>query len=102
MNGTDIVDARTSTDDLLGYFVVLLLVEGNGLTPLDGRQGEGGHGLRYFWLPPVDLDQLVHNGLVLPLDCHQPLLSHVFLALVDLRNVGFEGLVGGHLALGVG
>lgn len=96
------VDARLRADDLLRDFAVLMLEERDGFLFFDGWEGERGVGLGVLGLPSVDLDQFVHDCLVLALDGEDALLPLEVFEAVDVRLGGFVGLVGGHAGLWVG
>lgn len=53
-------------------------------------------------LPSVDLDQFVHDCLVLPLDCEDALLPLKLFKPVNVRLGGLVGLVRRHAGFGVG
>ena len=96
------VDAGLRADDLLGDLAVLELEERDGFLFLDGREGEGGVGVGVLGLPSVDLDQFVHDCLVLAFNGEDALLAVELFEAVYVGFGGLEGLVRGHAGFWVG
>lgn len=96
------VDAGLGADDFLRDFAVLVLEERDGFLFLDGREGECGVRLGVLRLPPVYLDQFVHDCLVLALNGEDALLAIELFEAVCVRLGGPVGLVRGHAGFWVG
>lgn len=96
------VDAGLRADDLLGDLAVLEFEERDGFLFLDGREGEGGVGVGVLGLPSVDLDQFVHDCLVLALNGEDALLAVELFEAVYVGLGGLEGLVRGDAGFWVG